>query len=458
MTRYLVAAALALAGVVCVSMAQERPKIAVVCDEIVSTQVEIPPGLEKHEWIENPDMEDILNRAQKENRPVFVTVRCLPCRQGSWFDSELMKPKPALEGDLRNFICVRLTNMRDMDMRLFKSEEYQDLDCSWWGYFFEPEGRIYSVYGGVDINGDKTRQSVAGLQATMKRVLHFHYHPKRAEWDLLGDAPKVKGRAETPFKHDGFKSWAKHAPRAKKIVEDKNECFHCHEVAEVTRQERLNDEKFDKGKDFYVWPYPENIGVELELDHGLKVKRVIPDSPAAAFGMQPGDVIEAAGGTPIFSDADLRRVLHNLPYGDAELELLTRDAEGEGMLGTLKLTGDWRKSDLGWRKSVAEADIGAHPGFNWPLKGDRNAAGVGNDVMCVKPYYPKGPNGNAGKAGLKGGDNIIAVDGESPNVDGRAFMVWFRLNYEPGDEVTLTIVRNGQKQDITYKVGRHIDD
>jgi hypothetical protein len=44
---------------------------------------------------------------------------------------------------------------------------------------------------------------------------------------------------------------------------------------------------------------------------------------------------------------------------------------------------------------------------------------------------------------------VTAVDGRSPNVAGRAFLVWFRRHYDPGDAVTFTVVdQAGQSQKI----------
>lgn len=455
------AACVVSAAIAAVIAAQDpAPSMAKVLEERAAAKVELPEP-RKHEWLENIEMEEALKLAAKEQRPLFVTIRCLPCKQCSWWDNALMKPSAELQARLSSFVCVRIVSMRDMDARLFRFEEYQDLDCSWWGYFFSPEGRIYSVYGGIDITGDKARMSEKGLLAAMDGVLAHHYHPKRAEWAVDGPAPELKGKAESPLKHKGWKSWAKHGERADKIAKDKTECLHCHECAEVVRQPRFDKKDFDKQKDFYVWPYPENIGLQLELDDSLRVKSVTPDSAAAKAGVAPGDVLQAAGERLVFSATDLGGVLHRLPFGDATLTLWVRGKDG--LKSTeLKLTGDWRTYNLGWRKSVAEAGIGAHPGFPWPLAGndnDRQKAGATKTEMCVKPYMPKGPVGNAAKAGLKANEFVVAVDGEKPNIFGREFLAWFRMKYEPGDKVTYTIAdSNGKRRDIEVKVGAHMDD
>ncbi len=97
---------------------------------------------------------------------------------------------------------------------------------------------------------------------------------------------------------------------------------------------------------------------------------------------------------------------------------------------------------LGWRSSVAGAALGAHPGISWvhpPGRKVRQRLGIADDAMAVRPWFGKKPGGLAWDAGLRPSDIITAVNGQSPNVAGRAFMIWFRLNHEPGDTVELTV-------------------
>jgi len=53
-------------------------------------------------------------------------------------------------------------------------------------------------------------------------------------------------------------------------------------------------------------------------------------------------------------------------------------------------------------------------------------------------------------AGLRQHHVIVAVNGKSPDLHGRAFLVWFRLNHRAGDEVELTVLENGKRRKITY--------
>ena len=43
------------------------------------------------------------------------------------------------------FITVRLTDAKAIDLRLLPVQTFQDMDISWWGYFLSPQGRLFSV-------------------------------------------------------------------------------------------------------------------------------------------------------------------------------------------------------------------------------------------------------------------------------------------------------------------------
>jgi|GEM_PF-300112 len=419
-------------------------------------QAEIPAKLPALLWRDN--LSDALAEAKKANRPLLVTIRCLPCKQCSGFDETVFEAQGELRDTLQQFVTVRITNMKDLDKRVLPYHTHQDLDVSWWGYFLSPEGGLYGVYGGIDAEGDTTRISGDSLKNAMDRVLNFHYDDRRATWNADPQAPDLSAdEAPTPLTEDGYESFIKRDH----MVEASKECLHCHHVAEILRQPEVDAGKFDKSEDFYVWPYPENLGLTLDRDHGLKVNEVEDKSPADKAGLKKGDVVMLAQDTMLFSQTDLRQVLQNLEGDKPKLELGVLRNGGYKSF-TLKLKEGWRESDIGWRKSVAEADVGAHYGFGWPLKtnaNERKGRKIKDDVMCIKPWFPKGATGRAADAGMKANDFVIAVDGESPDLFGRAFLVWFRLRYEAGDTIELTLVNpQGNTRKIKYEVAKKWDE
>lgn len=401
------------------------------------------------------DLPEALAAARREGRPLFVTMRCLPCKSCSEFDKTVLEGGPDLDPLFRQFVTVRLTSTKGVDLRLLPMADFQDMDVSWWSWFLSPEGRVYGVFGGRDKAGDQTRTSKSALVATMRRVLDHHYDARRPTWDVDGPAPQTAGAPRTPVDLPGFKSWLGVRENARHFKE--HNCIHCHQTAEIMRQGQMDLGQFDKRRDLQVWPYPENVGLTLDLDDGLRVTDVAADSPAAKAGLKPGDVLGAAGGRRVFGQADFRGVLHRAPLtGPAAVDVRwLRD--GAVRSGTLALQDGWRRTDLSWRTSVADGNVGAWPGF-WPNEAGpaRDRLGLPKDRMAVNPFL--GFNKSAGPghdAGLKPDDVITAVNGESPNLANREWNTWFRMRFEPGDEVRLTVKRpDGSEREVRYRVAR----
>jgi hypothetical protein len=401
----------------------------------------LPAPPDKVIW--RADLSQALADARAQGRPLFVTMRCLPCKQCADFDKDVLEGGPALDPLLRQFVTVRLTDVQNVDTRLLPLEQFQDLDLSWWGWFLSPQGQVYGVFGGRDHVSDSTRISAAALANTLGRVLEHHYDPRRAEWDVDGPPASDAGAPQTPKDLPGYDAW-----RDRSHAEVKAQsCIHCHQVAEILRQPALDAKTFDKQRDLQVWPLPENVGLILDRDHGLLVKSVAPDGPASAAGLKPGDVLGAAGGRRLFGQADFRGVLHRGPAGAGEIDVHWL-REGKVMSADIRLQDGWRTTVLDWRMSVSQGNVGAGPGFfPLPLNADRRKQrNVPAGKMAVEPYMGPNPAGHAFAAGVRPGHVITAADGESPDLAGRAFLVWFRMRYDPGDTVTFT-VRNEQGRD-----------
>jgi membrane-associated protease RseP (regulator of RpoE activity) len=397
------------------------------------------------------DLQDALKIAQKENRPIFLTFRCLPCKSCSQFDKTVLEGGPDLNPLFQQFVTVRLINTKDVDQRILPMAMFQDLDVSWWSWFLSPEGKVYGVFGGRDASGDEGRTSKASLIKTMNRVLAHHYDSRRAQWDVDGAAPILDGKPVTPIDMPGFGNWLKHRRNAE-IYKTQN-CIHCHQASEIFRQTEIDAGKFVKQRDVHVWPFPENTGLNLDRDDGLLVKDVKSGSAAAKAGIKPGDTLGAAGDRALFSQADFRGVLHRAPVaGPVKIDVRWL-RNGQVMAGTLDLPEGWRASDLGWRASLAEGNVGAFAGF-WPqlvAEPVRAKLGIPADKLAIKPFIG-GQKSPAVAAGLKGDDTIVAVNGESPNISNRAFTVWFRMKFEPGQEVTLTVKDpSGKEREIKFK-------
>ena len=396
------------------------------------------------------NLADAIAEAREENRPLFVTFRCLPCKQCSAFDKEVLEGGSDLSPILNQFITVRLTDAAAIDFRIFPVEGFADMDLSWWGWFLSPEGKVYGVFGGRDDVSDATRISKPALIASLLRVLSHHYDPRRVTWNIDGPAPDLSGTVRSPRQLTGYEGWLRSAHDG----ERKQTCIHCHQVNDILRQPAVAAKTFDKQRDFDVWPLPENVGLVLDRDHGLLVTNVIAGSPADKAGLKVGDVLGAADGRRCFSQTDFRGVLHRGPRGAGEIEVwLKRGAEV--MSSKLAVAEGWRKTVLDWRMSVSQGIVGAYPGF-FPLvvkSPRREQLKIPADKMAVEPYMGSSTNSPGYAAGLRGSHVVTAVDGESPDLTGRAFLVWFIQKHDPGDRVTVTVAdKTGQRRDVTYQL------
>ena len=403
-----------------------------------------PAPQDEVEW--RADLGDALREARDGDRPLFVTLRCLPCVQCADFDRDVLEGGARLDPLLARFVTVRLTDARALDLNVFPVEGFQDMDLSWWGWFLSPAGRVYGIFGGRDHVSDSTRISVAALANTLERVLDHHADPRRprweSDWEIDGPAPDLSAASSSPLELPGFAAWKRRGPG------EPMECLHCHQVVEILRQPALDLGTFDKRADLAVWPLPENVGIVLDRDDGLLVKEVEPGSAAASAGLEPGDRLAAAGGRRLFGQADFRGALHRGPAGDGSLALRWHRG-GQLLEGTLEVEGAWRETVLAWRTSVSQGNIGAHPGFAWAHGAPdavRRKLGVPAGSMAIAPWFGREGGGRAWEAGLRASDVVVAVDGESPDVVGREFMAWFRLRHDPGDEVVLT-ARDGRGRD-----------
>ena len=391
-----------------------------------------------------------MTEAREQNRPLFVTFRCLPCKQCADFDKAVLEGGPELDPLLTQFVTVRLTDAAEIDLRIFPVEGYADLDLSWWGWFLSPEGRVYGVFGGRDHVSDATRISKSALIGSLLRVLTHHYDPRRPRWDIDGSAPDLSGVPKSPRQLPGYKGWL----RGSHEGGQKQACIHCHQVNDILREPAVAAKTFDKQRDFDVWPLPENVGVTLDRDDGLRITSVAAESAADKAGLKPGDVLGAAGGRRLFSQADFRGVLHRGPRRAGEIEVWWRRG-AEVTSAKLAVSDGWRKTILDWRMSVSQGIVGGDPGF-FPLAVKtqrREQFNIAADKIAVEPFMGPKPNGAAYDAGVRQSQVVTAVNGETSNMAGRAFLVWFIQRFDPGDHVTLTVMDGPDKRhNVTYQL------
>lgn len=387
-------------------------------------------------WRDSFDL--ALAEAKGSGMPLLVTWRCLPCQQCAEFDKEILDGSDALNPLLRRFVTVRLTDASLLDERFFPYRTHQDLDLSWWAYCLSPDGDLYGVFGGKDHVSENTRISEAAFVNTLRRVLAHHADPRRATWDVdrpMGASSLVeRGPRDTV----GYKLLLEKRPGMEQPHKELGSCIHCHQVGDMLTMESLADGSFRVEAFTGRWPLPENVGLLLDRDDGLRVSAVEPNSPAALAGLQPGDQLGMANGTRLFGQADFRGVLHRASQGADQIRVgYVRD--GRPQFGSLVVEPGWRETNSSWRKTVYDGVYGPGMGF-FPLNGPRAGKGQG---LSIKPWMGPNPADRPVFAtGLRPHMEIVAIDSMRDDLPTRELITWFRLNHKAGDEVVYE-VRDG---------------
>ena len=207
------------------------------------------------------------------------------------------------------------------------------------------------------------------------------------------------------------------------------------------------------------------------VGEGAVVMEVLEDSPAATAGLMAGDLITSVGETEITGMRDLAGAAAAFSPGD-EVEL-TVDRDGETVELNVTLGAhpdDEEKAFFGVRIGPAErfrinaegTDLdrrqqrGNRFGFAFPQDGRFDGRFFFRDLpdgALVMGVQDEGP---AALAELQRGDAITAV-GETA-LSSFEDLVEILANYSPGDEVSITVNRDGELIAATVTLGAHPDD
>ena len=224
--------------------------------------------------------------------------------------------------------------------------------------------------------------------------------------------------------------------------------------------------------------------LQLDEDEGVLIDSVVPDSPAETGGIEAGDVIVAIDGHTISGIKGLSRVINRFdPDDEVEITVLRkgRTQDLDITLGTRKKRattvwvgkGDHKKA---WTWSPGAEDTGATY-FQWHdedgdnkiviggfgLGGDRGFLGIipgpietgegesldrrNDHGVLITELVEDGP---AKDAGLREGDVIVALDDES--IDDSDDLHDFLGNTEPGETITVRVIRNGRKREYDVEL------
>src|ERR1019366_1376944 len=316
------------------------------------------------------------------------------------------------------FVRVRLLRIHGFDLNCFEF----DYDLTWSAFLMNASGKIYGRFGGRDAKGPDTRNSLEGLHFAMAAALTEH---------RKNPAANPEQPAQKPV-------YAEKLPAAKMYA--RNGCIHCHQVAEILREEQKSAGTWMREK-MFTYPLPENIGITLDRDRGNLVNDVKPASPASMAGIKPGDTLQRLNKNPVHSFADASYGLHKAPL-TGEISVAWQ-REGKSMDGTLSLTEGWRRTNITWRPSIMDLlpSLSVYGSNLTPQ--EKKALGLDEKRLAFRQEGPIHPS--AYNLGVRENDIILGVDNKILELTMEQFLGYVRQNYLIGETMTLNLMRDGNR-------------
>jgi serine protease Do len=394
------------------------------------------------DWIYN-DLPEGIRAARAAHKPLLVVFRCIPCRACQEFDDDVARRDPIIRDLLDQFICVRIVQANAIDLTTFQF----DFDQSFAAFLMHPDRTIYGRFGTRSERPEWQDISLEGLRAAMQEALRMHRDDERIRPALAGkqarpipyqtprDFPSLAGRYGAALDYQG--------PVARS-------CLHCHQIREAERQVYRSEGRPIPDDVLFPYPDPGVLGLTMDPQEMAKVLRVEPGSPAARAGLRPGDTIVTLGGQPLLSIADLQWVLHTAPTTTRMPAEVLRDAQTREL--TLDLRPGWRRGNISWRATtwdLRRMGLGGLVLEDLPDEG-RREAGLPEDGMALRVTHVGefGAHAVAQRAGFQRGDILVAYDGQDGRMTESELIAYAVQRKRPGDEVTLTVLRDGQRREV----------
>jgi hypothetical protein len=410
----------------------EPPKLATVLDD--------ENGLGSEFWVYN-DIQVAMKEARQQNKPLFVTFRCVPCEDCRAFDAEVAKESDIIrELAVKHFIPVRQVEMKGVDLSLFQF----DYDLNWAAMFINADGVVYARYGTQSAAGADAYNSVKGLRQTMLRVLELHkgYPGNQAELrDKRGPRLPYKTALEMP----GLENKQRFVGET-----TRKNCIHCHNIHDAQNNQYSKAGNLLSEK-IWRYPLPENIGLVVDGNDGRRIKKVLAGTSAAASGLATGESITHVNGQAITSIADIQWVLHQLPYDTRSVQVTGSQAG----VKTLVLGTGWKKTDISWRGSIWSVSPRLRVWTPQATAAEIKKLGLDGETAALKVKWinRNSPGGrSAYESGLREGDFVIRLDGKAIEMTPAQFNVHLKLNYKVGERLPLTVVRGDRQLKLELKL------
>ncbi len=341
---------------------------------------------------------------------------------------------------LSKYVCVRVTELNGIDLGLFDFDGMNTI------YFFvlNADEQIYLRYGGGENSSKNATRPLDEYLSTPSFELALQLGLRQHKLYQQGKLPK-QPRPPARFPRD---------VRSIKVnYIDKGKCFHCHFPRHYGWGDLDALGQFDKSKE--VWTFPEltKIGIHVDVDKGVVLKKT--QGAVREAGMKPGDKILAVNDQPVLTYGDLHHRYHKVSFDAKEVKFtVQRDSSKRDI--HVSLPKDWRITDVGhriWRLRVS-------PGFNANTLSASaqnrlglKIGGLSARVWRVRENGRSGPFMAGGKAGLRPGDIIYAVDGAEIDKEfGQNLYAYIKIRKKVGETIRLKVLRGSKRLEFSYKL------
>ncbi len=353
---------------------------------------------------------------------------------GRVFDAQVvLSPKDSSLGKLlRQYVCVRITRMDDVDLGLFDYDRHNPL------YYFilNADERIYMRYGGRDSQSENSYLDLNSLELALQQGLELDRLQQQGQ---LAKAERPK-----PF-------FAREIPLLVQRTFKQNSCVECHLIADYQNIQREQEGSLDKLTHMYRSPDIKTLGIFLDLPKGLVVKEA--QGAVQAAGMKAGDRITRLNGTPVWTFGDFQYSYDQVDRR-AESIRITVERNPETVDLQVKLPERWWWTDLTFRHLTVDprAYFESRPLSETEKRRlGLDPRGFAAEVTSVDELAAKLLKTHS----LKAGDIVFGVDGVERDEVANTPELFVKLRKRAGQTVTLDVIRDGKRMQIelhTYRM------
>jgi len=349
----------------------------------------------------------------------------------------LVRPPEAFVEAAADWVCVRITNMRHIDLDTIRF----DFDLTLSLVLMNAEGTVYHRYGSRPFEDPLSWTSIPSLLRLMEVTLEEHAAYQKAP------SPPPEAPARTVAELSGWRTV---------IGRKEPDCIHCHTVHDIMYASAQKDGTWTPDQT-WIYPEPSRIGVDLDVLEQELVTAVADGSPAAAAGLRPGDRLQRLGIQPrVRTIADVQWALHHAA-GEATTVPLTFFREGERREAELALEDGWKRTtprEYAWR--AYKWNLSPAPGFGGPAlaRAEKEQLGLDPDAFAFRVQYlvdwgRKAHRGRAARrAGIRKGDVIASFAGKADFDSIEHFHAWVRLTRRVGERVEVELLRDGERRTV----------